>query len=179
MLIDELSKANIEALKARDQVARAIYSVIIAKYKALTIELKAEGKEATDADLVKVITKSIKELDEEKESYAKAGRSLEVQNIATQKALIEKYLPKLMSEEEIKNKGFGQYADGEVYECFSLTEIPLNKDQEKYRTIIFNGYEYELIKCSPFGVNKGSNFDGYYDIYFGRRSTTQGGMENA
>ena len=103
MLIDELSKANIEALKARDQVARAIYSVIIAKYKALAIELKAEGKEATDADLVKVITKSIKELDEEKESYAKAGRDEEVKNITTQKVLIEKYLPKLMSEEEIRN----------------------------------------------------------------------------
>ena len=102
MLIDELSKANIEALKARDQVARAIYSVIIAKYKALDIELKAQGKSATDADLVKVISKSIKELDEEKESYAKAGRDEEVKNILTQKALIEKYLPKLMSEEEIR-----------------------------------------------------------------------------
>ena len=102
MLIDELSKANIEALKARDQVARAIYSVIIAKYKALDIELKAQGKSATDADLVKVISKSIKELDEEKESYAKAGRDEEVKNILTQKALIEKYLPKLLSEEEIR-----------------------------------------------------------------------------
>ena len=86
--------------------------------------------------------------------------------------------PQLLSEEEIKNKGFGQYGDGEVYECFSLTEIPLNKDQPSYRTIIFNGYEYELLKCSPFGVNKGTNFDGYFDIYFGRRSTTQGGMDN-
>ena len=65
MLIDEISKANIEALKARDQVARAIYSVILSKYKALDIELKANGKEASDADLVKLITKTIKELDEE------------------------------------------------------------------------------------------------------------------
>ena len=102
MLVDELSRANIEALKARDQVARAIYSVLIAKYKAFAIELKAQGKEATDADLVKIITKTIKELDEEKESYEKAGRSEEVKNILTQKSLIEKYLPKLMSEEEIK-----------------------------------------------------------------------------
>lgn len=102
MLIDELQKANIEALKARDQVARAIYSVILAKYKAFAIELKAQGKEAADADLVKIITKSIKELDEEKEGYEKAGRAEEVKNILTQKALIEKYLPKLMSEEEIK-----------------------------------------------------------------------------
>lgn len=102
MIIDDLQKANIEALKARDQVARAIYSVIIAKYKAAAIELKAQGKDATDADLVKIITKSIKELDEEKEGYEKAGRSEEVKNISTQKALIEKYLPKLMSEDEIR-----------------------------------------------------------------------------
>ena len=102
MLIDELSKANIEALKARDQVARAIYSVLLSKYKALDIELKAQGKEAGDADFVKLITKTIKELDEEKASYEKAGRAQEVQNIETQKALIEKYLPKLMSEEEIR-----------------------------------------------------------------------------
>lgn len=102
MLINELQKANIEAMKARDQVARAIYSVILSKYKASEIELKAQGKEATDADLVKIITKSIKELDEEKEGYEKAGRAEEVKNILTQKSLIEKYLPKLMSEEEIK-----------------------------------------------------------------------------
>lgn len=102
MIIDELQKANIEALKARDQVARAIYSVIIAKYKAAAIELKAQGKEASDADLVKIIAKSIKELDEEKEGYEKAGRAEEVKNILTQKALIEKYLPKLMGEEEIR-----------------------------------------------------------------------------
>ena len=102
MLIDELSKANIEALKARDQVARAIYSVLLSKYKALDIELKAQGKEATDADMVKLITKTIKELDEEKASYEKAGRTQEVQNIMAQKALIEKYLPTLMSEKDIK-----------------------------------------------------------------------------
>ena len=103
MLIDELNKANIEALKARDQVARAIYSVLLSKYKALDIELKSQGKSATDQDMVKLISKTIKELDEEKEAYQKAGRSEEVLNISTQKSLIEKYLPKLMSEEEIRN----------------------------------------------------------------------------
>ena len=103
MLIDELQKANIEALKSGDKTARAILSVVIAKYKANAIELKAQGKEATDADMVKIITKSIKELDEEKEGYAKAGRTEEVASIEAQKALIEKYLPKLMSEDEIRS----------------------------------------------------------------------------
>lgn len=103
MLIDELQKANIEALKSGDKAARAILSVVIAKYKANAIELKAQGKEATDADMVKIITKSIKELDEEKEGYAKVGRTEEVASIEAQKALIEKYLPKLMSEDEIRS----------------------------------------------------------------------------
>lgn len=102
MLIDELQKTNIEALKSGDKTARAILSVIIAKYKANAIELKASGKEATDADMVKIITKSIKELDEEREGFAKVGRAEEVQAIDAQKALIEKYLPKLMSEDEIR-----------------------------------------------------------------------------
>ena len=102
MLIDELNKANIEALKARDQIARAIYSVLLSKYKALDIELRSQGKEASDQDMVKLIAKTIKELDEEKESYARAGRTEEVENVVIQKSLIEKYLPKLMSEEEIR-----------------------------------------------------------------------------
>lgn len=102
MIIDELQKANIEALKSGDKTSRAILSVVIAKYKASAIELKAQGKEATDADMVKIITKSIKELDEEKEGYVKVGRTEEVNAIDAQKALIEKYLPKMMSEDEIR-----------------------------------------------------------------------------
>lgn len=93
---------------------------------------------------------------------------------------VEVTSPQMLSEEEIKNKGFGQYAEGEVYECFSLTEIPLNKDSDTYKTLIFNNHEYEIIKCSPFGVNYGTmNFDGYFDMYFARRSTKQGGLDNA
>lgn len=99
-------------------------------------------------------------------------------DVVTYETFDEVTSPQLLSEEEIKNKGFGQYGDGEVYECFSLVEIPLNNDPNSYRTIIFNNHEYEIIKCSPFGVNYGTpDFDGYFDIYFGRRSTTQGGLD--
>jgi len=103
MLINELEAANIAALKARDQVSRAVLSVVINRYRLNAIELKAAGKEATDADLIKVITKVIKELDEEKEGNLKANRMEEVKNIELQRAVIEKYLPKMMSEDEIRN----------------------------------------------------------------------------
>ena len=102
MLINELEQANIAALKARDQVTRAVLSVVINRYRMQAIELKAQGKEITDADLVKIITKVIKELDEEKEGNVKTGRVEAAQAIDQQKAVIEKYLPKMMSEDEIR-----------------------------------------------------------------------------
>lgn len=102
MLINELEKANIEALKNKDKTARAVLSVVINKYRVNAIDLKAQGKEATDADVVKVINKVVKELDEEKAGYEKLGRMDDVKAIDEQKAIIEKYLPKLMSEDEIR-----------------------------------------------------------------------------
>ena len=102
MLINELEKANIEALKNKDKTARAVLSVVINKYRVNAIELKAQGKEASDADVVKVINKVVKELDEEKAGYEKLGRMEDAKAIDEQKAIIEKYLPKLMSEDEIR-----------------------------------------------------------------------------
>ena len=102
MLINELEQANIAALKARDQVTRAVLSVVINRYRMNAIELKSQGKEATDADLIKIISKVIKELDEEKEGNIKTGRVEAAQAIDKQKAVIEKYLPKMMSEDEIR-----------------------------------------------------------------------------
>ena len=102
MLINELEKDNIAALKNKDKTARAVLSVVINKYRVNAIELKAQGKEATDNDLIKVINKVVKELDEEKAGYEKLGRVEDANNINAQKAIIEKYLPKLMSEDEIR-----------------------------------------------------------------------------
>ena len=102
MLINELEKDNITALKNKDKTARAVLSVVINKYRVNAIELKAQGKDATDNDLIRVINKVVKELDEEKMGYEKLGRAEDVANINAQKAIIEKYLPKLMSEDEIR-----------------------------------------------------------------------------
>lgn len=102
MLINELEKDNITALKNKDKTARAVLSVVINKYRVNAIELKTQGKEAGDAELVKIINKVVKELDEEKAGYEKLGRKEQVEDINRQKAVISKYLPKLMSEDEIR-----------------------------------------------------------------------------
>ncbi len=101
MLIDEIKKANIEAMKAHDQNARSAYSILLSRY--MEKKTSGAGTEISDADVLAMIQKLSKELDEEKEGYLKAGREEQASNVDMQKAALQKYLPKQLSEEEIKN----------------------------------------------------------------------------
>lgn len=102
MLIDEIKKANVEAMKARDSVAKGIYSIIMNKYMLLNVEKRSKGDQATDNDLISIIQKTLKELADEKDNYAKVGNDSKVNDIARQAEIISSYLPKMLSEEEIK-----------------------------------------------------------------------------
>jgi len=102
MIIDDIKKANIEAMRNKDGNLRTIYSVIINKYMQLEINSRTTGQKIEDADVVKLIVKTIKELDEECANYEKVNNVEEVNNIKTQRAAISKYLPELLSKEKIK-----------------------------------------------------------------------------
>lgn len=102
MLIDELKKANIQAMKDRDSNARAILSIVINKYTTASIEAKAAGKELADADLLAIIQKTLKELQDEGEGYWKTGNAEKYDDITHQKRVISAYLPKQLTEAEIR-----------------------------------------------------------------------------
>ena len=102
MIIDEIKKQNMIALKEKNTNARTIYSILMAKYMAQTIELRAKGEEIGDNEMIKIIQKTIKELTEEADNYSKVGNTTEAKNIIEQKSLIESYLPQMLSEAEIK-----------------------------------------------------------------------------
>ena len=102
MLIDEIKKANIQAMKDKDADARSVYSVVINKYVNLEIDLMAKGQKATDADMISIIQKVTKELEEELAGWVKANRVEKVAAVDYQKKLIAKYLPKQLEEAEIK-----------------------------------------------------------------------------
>lgn len=102
MLIDEIKKDNVQAMKDHDSVARAIFGVVMNKVLLSSIELKKDGKEQADSDVVQIIQKTIKELKEERENYIKVKNETEAVNIEKQIEIISKYLPKMMTEEEIK-----------------------------------------------------------------------------
>ena len=101
MLLAELQKANIQAMKNHDQNARAILSVVISRCKLFEVELRSKGKELTDEDVLGIIQKIIKELGDEKEGYIKTNNLERAKLIDEQAEIIKVYLPKQLTEKEI------------------------------------------------------------------------------
>ena len=101
MIIDEIKEANTAAMKSRNQNLRNIYSVVINKYMQAQIEARLLKKEVGDDDMIRIIQKTIKELDEEASNYEKVGNLSEAEKIQTQRSAIEGYLPKMLTAEEI------------------------------------------------------------------------------
>lgn len=101
MLIDEIKKANIEAMKARDVDARSAYSIVMSRYTEL--KTNGSGKEVGDQEVVSIILKFEKELLEEGEGYKKAGREAQYSSILKQIEALKPFKPQMMSEEEIRN----------------------------------------------------------------------------
>lgn len=103
MLINELKKANMEALKNKDTNSRAILSVLINKYMLLEINKREKGEEIVDADVISLIQKTKKELQDEKENFQKVGNKERVSLLEEQEKVLDKFLPKMLSEDEIRN----------------------------------------------------------------------------
>ena len=100
MIIDDIRKANVEAMKAHDSNRRNAYAMVISRYQ----EAKTSGanKEVGDAEVVRIIQKFSKELEEERDDYTKAGREDSAKACQEQLNAIVSFLPKMMDEEEIK-----------------------------------------------------------------------------
>ena len=101
MIIEEIKKANVQAMKNKDQNLRSIYSVVINKYMQAQIEARLLKKEVNDDDMIRIIQKTIKELDEEASNYEKVGHMDEANNIRLQRGALEGYLPKMLTADEI------------------------------------------------------------------------------
>lgn len=102
MIYQQLKDANIAALKNHDVNARSVLSVLLNKIKLAEIEKRTQNAPLTDADVVAVLQKTLKELAEEKEAFQKANRAENVRVLEEQIAFLSAYLPKMMTAEEIK-----------------------------------------------------------------------------
>lgn len=101
-IFDTISNAIKEAMKAQDKVALATLRNI----KKVLLEAKtAPGANDTVSDeaAIKIIQKLVKQGRESAELYASQNRTDLAQEELAQVAIMEKYLPEQMSEEEITN----------------------------------------------------------------------------
>ena len=102
MIIDDINKANIEALKARNESAKTILSIVKNKLKLAEIDKRSKGETLQDVDCVQIIQKTIKELCEEKENYEKVNNTQEAENIEKQKQVLANFLHEMLSQDKIK-----------------------------------------------------------------------------
>ena len=98
----DLKKAKMMALKNHDENAQNVLGIIISAYQKSQIDKQGKGQEMTDADMVSILNKTLKELSDEKEMYAQNGRLEQAEADEKQMEIVKGYLPKMMSEDEIR-----------------------------------------------------------------------------
>ena len=102
MLEEKIQQDIKAAMLAKDSVALASVRGIKA---AILLAKTSEGaKELDDAAIVKIIQKLVKQRKESAEIYTQQNRPELAQNELAEAAVMEKYLPKQLSEAEIEEK---------------------------------------------------------------------------
>ncbi len=103
MLRDDIKAATITAMKAGDKPRTATLRQISAKIKDRDIEERTSGKDIPDDELVvSVLQKMAKQRRESITMYVQGNREELAEQERAELAVIEGFLPKMMSEEETK-----------------------------------------------------------------------------
>jgi uncharacterized protein len=103
MLRDDINNAVKDAMRAKDERKLSTLRMVNSTIKNADIAARGEGKPPlTDADLLGVFQKMIKQRQESVELYDKGGRAELAAQEREEIAIISAYLPKQMSEDDVK-----------------------------------------------------------------------------
>lgn len=103
MIRDDIKAATVTAMKAKDKDRTAALRQISAKIKDRDIEMRTSDQEIADDDLViAVLQKMAKQRRESITMYVEGNREELAESERAELAVIEEFLPKMMSEEETK-----------------------------------------------------------------------------
>jgi uncharacterized protein YqeY len=98
-LKEQLTADMKAAMKQKEQVRLATLRLVRTAIKNREVELK---EELDDGEVLKVISTAIKQHKDSIEQFEKGGREELVQREQAELEILESYLPKQMSEEELK-----------------------------------------------------------------------------
>src|SRR6201990_1848436 len=103
MLRDDINNAVKDAMKAKDERKLSTLRSVKSPTKNADIDARGQGKPPlSDADLLGVFQKMIKQRQESVELYDKGGRGELAAQEREEIAIISAYLPKEMSEDDVK-----------------------------------------------------------------------------
>ena len=103
MLRDNINNAVKEAMKAKNERKLSTLRMVNSAIKNADIEARGQGKPPlSDAELLSVLQKMIKQRHEAVELYDKGGRAELAAQEREEIAVISAYLPKQMSEGDVK-----------------------------------------------------------------------------
>ena len=103
MLRDDINNAVKQAMKAKDERKLATLRMVNSTIKNADIEARGHGKPPlSDPELLSVLQKMIKQRQEAVELYDKGGRADLAARERDEIAVIAAYLPKQMSENEVR-----------------------------------------------------------------------------
>lgn len=116
MLYDEFRKEKMVALKEKDKLKNKVITNILSELTYIKKELK---QKPTEADSAKVVAKQVKQLKETME--LSKDRPDKMEELEAELAILEQYMPKQMSEDEIRD------AVMKLLEENGITAEPKNK----------------------------------------------------
>lgn len=95
----KLSEALKTAMKAKDQTALATIRGLKARIKEREID---KGEALTEAEFIKLVQTAVKQRREAIKMYQEGGRSDLVENEQAELAILEEYLPQMMSPDDMR-----------------------------------------------------------------------------
>ena len=98
-LKEQIQKQSLEARKAKD--VNAISALNSLKTTIVEAEKLNSNIEVSDNDVIKLITKIAKQRQDSYEAFIKGGNQVKADEELAQKAVVESFLPKQMTDEEI------------------------------------------------------------------------------
>ena len=103
MIKEQINKDYMTAFKSKNTVAKNLLSVV--KGEIQTVEKNTGVDNLSDEDVLKILTKTAKSLNETIKSLAPIdGKGEDIVQACAELAIIESYLPKQMSREEVTEK---------------------------------------------------------------------------
>jgi uncharacterized protein YqeY len=106
-----LSASLKEAMREKDAVRLSTLRLINAALKDRDIALRAEGRESTDEDALAILAKMVKQRLESARAYEEGGRLELAEKERAEIRVVEEFLPRQLSEEEVDQAVSGAIAE--------------------------------------------------------------------